>query len=302
MIKARLAAHASLVSLAVLLAGCGGGGGDNSTPTPTPAPTPAPPPSYLTLTELVAQGGDRSFETAGVEYHGAPDFTGGATTQKFGSGVKVDYQASSGNYTLTAPNSDTGVFNDPADVTMNDAAHGVVNFANASGNLSLIVPQVDGVPLSYTLIGIWGGPQWIRIAAGGIPTIKSDVPISGTAIYKMSVGGSATAAGGNTFILAGSGATGTFTANFTAGTIATTIDLSGTDVVLHNGAFDFGILTGSGLIDSGGPGFSGTLTQTGGSGLFAGAFFGPQAAEFGYGWVFKGTSFAAAGANAGKKN
>ncbi len=297
-----LAARASFLSLGLALAACGGGGsGGGVASTPTPAPV------YQTLDQLVASGGDRSFTTGGVQYE--PGYRGQSLTngvaQLYGSGVQVDYEAATGNYTLTEPGSAVVTFNDPGDVTSYDP-DGLVRFDNQSGYFLLVIPEVDGVSLSYTLLGIWQNFGKIRLAAGGIPTLQSDVPVSGTASYSLSVGGSVTAAksGGGGASLAGSGASGTFTANFGNGTVATTLDLSGTETAT-NKQFDFGILSGAGTIDSGGPGFSGTLSHgetDSGTGVFSGAFFGPQAVELGYGWFFEGDDFDAAGMNAGKKD
>jgi hypothetical protein len=68
------------------------------------------------------------------------------------------------------------------------------------------------------------------------------------------------------------------------------------------------VLTGTGALGSVKPGFAGTLTGSGSvTGSFAGAFFGPQAAEFGYDFLIGGTTasgraFTAVGGAAGNKD
>ena len=68
----------------------------------------------------------------------------------------------------------------------------------------------------------------------------------------------------------------------------------------------FGSFTGTGTISSTGPGFTGTFSGTAYnafpvSGLLSGAFFGPQAAEMGYGYTLSAGGFSAVGAVAGAK-
>ena len=129
---------------------------------------------------------------------------------------------------------------------------------------------------------------------------------------KTQVSGSAVAmpagAPGNlTYNLDNSSAT--FSANFAAGTVQTEINLVPTTTVnsqtaTGNGmqlltyalpAITLGTLSGTGSIATGTQRFSGTLTASVGpfsNGNFGGAFFGPQAAEFGF-------AFAAVGPAAG---
>ena len=189
----RVAGSVSTIALGLLLAGCEG---VNSTPTPTPAPAP----TYQTLSQIAAQGSDVSFMTGGVKYGSSAAGYSGAETQAFGSGVKVDYQASTGKYTLTAPNGDTSAFFDPGDVVSTNPP-GTIRFSSGNASLTLARPEVAGVQLSYTLLGGWiqnigGESAVVRLAVGGVPTFKSDMPVTGSATYDMVVGGSATGAGG----------------------------------------------------------------------------------------------------------
>jgi hypothetical protein len=125
------------------------------------------------------------------------------------------------------------------------------------------------------------------------------MPKSGTANYQTAVHGVQIQAGAIYDLSTAS--TATFSADFGAGTIATTLHLAGSrynPVTMTTGTeppTDWGSYTGSGTIASGGPGFSGTLTSTpsssvSASGEFAGAFFGPQAKEMGYTWLLNAPS------------
>lgn len=76
------------------------------------------------------------------------------------------------------------------------------------------------------------------------------------------------------FTLGDGNGSATFNVNFASGVIDTLINL-------ETSSRDFGDLTGTGAILSGGPAFNGTLTGAA-SGSFTGAFFGPVAQEMGY--------------------
>nr|WP_254447690.1 transferrin-binding protein-like solute binding protein [Sphingomonas sp. ID1715] len=104
------------------------------------------------------------------------------------------------------------------------------------------------------------------------------------------------------------GGTSSFTANFAAKTVATTLDLVGKHVSTGVSK-TLGQFNGSGTIATLGGGFSGTLTHQGTdidgniySGNFAGAFFGPQGQEMGYTFNLTGNGGAAVGAVVGKSN
>jgi hypothetical protein len=177
---------------------------------------------------------------------------------------------------------------------------------SVTDTLFLIVPQQGGVDLTYTrFLGYdhddTGTASDLHYkTAYGVLTYPADRPTTGTATYTTTVIGNATR-GSTNYLLNGS-STGTFSADFANNKITTTIDIKGKDSDVSP-VTDFGTVSGTGTIASGGPAFTGTLTGAGSTtGALGGAFFGPQAAEFGYAWYFNGTDFAADGYAAGKKN
>ena len=147
-----------LGALSLGLSACGGG--VSSTPTPTPPPTPTPAPA--TYTKIADLTGDRTFQTGGMQYDSSTTgaLSNGAVVN-FGSGTTVAYTASSDTYTLTAPGGALTASFGPSNALPpnpnqpNTQQWRVVN-GTTSDVLTLIVPSSSGgVPLSYTIIGIW---------------------------------------------------------------------------------------------------------------------------------------------------
>jgi hypothetical protein len=299
------AGQAAALVMAMALAGCGGGSGSGvvSTPAPTPTPTPA---SYTKISDM---SGDRTFQTAGVQYiTSQPNALSNGTSQALGSGVTVAYTASSDSYKLTAPDGTTTTFT-PLDVAApSPTAPNTQRWTKAGTGESffLTVPTVNGVALSYTIVGSWQRPTAIpgqtdvRLAVGGVPTLASDMPRTGSATYSAAIGGSA-AQSGAVYSLSGP-STASFTANFANNSVATSLMLAGTaSVPFGAGTTSFGTFNGTGTISSSGPGFTGTLSGNGTTGIFSGAFFGPKALEMGYDWFLSGGTLSAAGTVTGVK-
>ena len=276
------------IALGLLLSGCGGGGGVASTP----------PPTYTKLADLT---GNRTFQSAGVGYKISNGTLPEYSTQKFGAGVAIAYTASTDSYTLTAPDGATDTFSSSTNVPppgFKSAPNVLTLFNSAGGSFSLSTPTLNGVAMSYLAMGTWdhiqNGAESYYLGVSGVPTIASDMPRNGTATYQTAVHGVQIQAGAIYDL--SSASTATFSADFGAGTIATTLHLAGArydPVAMTTGTeppTDWGSYTGNGTIASGSPGFSGTLTSTPSStvtasGQFAGAFFGPQAKEMGYTWM-----------------
>lgn len=267
------------------------------------------------LTKLADMGGDRIFQTGGVEY----DFTAAAftngVTRSFGNRVRVAYTQASDSYTLTASDNSTATFA-PADVVQPapGTPPGVLVWRKTSGTtveqFALATPIINNVPLSYTAIGTWltaqaGTPNGhVRIGVGGAPTIASDMPKTGTASYTTLVGGAAKD-GTNNYMLTGN-SSGTFSANFATGAITTALILAGTQAPSGTTVTAFGTFNGTGTIASGTSGYTGTFgcTAMNGSaatGGFAGGFFGPQALETGYGYTLGAGTLTAVGTLSGVK-
>jgi hypothetical protein len=285
---------------AAALGGCGGGGtGGGVASAPTPPPT--------TYTKLADMTGNRTFETGGVTY--SAGFLNGSS-QAFGSGVTVAYNAAADSYTVTAPEGTTQTFG-PADVQqINPQQPNFLTYTKDNGStreaLTIIAPFSGGnVPLSYTVIGTWNmvavssSTSTTRVAVGGVPTLASDMPKTGSASYSMGVGGAA-GSNGTHYSLSGN-SSATFTANFGNASVATALTLAGTPSQGGGAVVNFGTFNGSGTIAAGAPGYSGTLTGSTANGVFSGAFFGPQALETAYGYNLNGATFNAGGAASGIK-
>jgi len=305
MIKSTMrAAQKSIVFFPLMLAACGGGGttsgGGGVVSTPTPA-------SYTKLADMT---GDRSFQTAGVQYRVVTDppayFAEGAT-QSFGSGVVIAYTAASDSYKLTAADGSTVTFT-PAD-TITPGAEASLQRLKTNGaindQLTIFKTAVNGVSLSYLMAGSWvhrdpaNNASISRLAIGGSPTIASDMPRSGSATYSTAVNGTMLA-NGTPFTLTGS-STATFSADFAANSVATALTLTGVQSTGTTVA-NFGTFSGTGAISSSNSAFTGTLSGTGATGVFSGAFFGPQAKEMGYSWFLNAGIVQGAGFVVGVKN
>lgn len=295
--KATRVAQASVIVLSMALAACGGGSGGGVASTPPPA---AP----VTYTKLADMSGDRTFQTAGVQYAigNVAGFTNGSA-QALGTGVTVAYMAASDSYRLTAPDGTVATFS-PSDVSApNPSLPTSLQWSKVSGTTRDSLTLTAAVTLSYTLVGSWirtdmtTNQSTVRLAVGGVPTVASDMPRTGTATYAVQVGGAA-AQSGTSYSLSGT-SSATFSADFAANSVSTALTLG----AMQAGApISFGTFNGTGAISSTGPGFTGTLNGSNGvTGVFAGAFFGPKAAEVGYDWFMSGPSFSAVGTAAGAK-
>jgi len=280
-------------AIVLFLSGCGGegGGGVNSTPAP---------PSYKTLDQLT---GNQTFQTGGVHFQVNAGTFSGQGTDAFGHGLVIDYNDAAGTFTLTAPGGTTGTFTQADFVpAASDATTRVFEkFTGARGQeLILSRPLVGGVQLSYLEVGQFAdfdtlnGQIWL--AVGGVPTLASDMPKSGTATYTAMTSGSII--GPTTANRTDDNASSaTFSANFGTGAINTTLHLIGAAPT----PTDYGTFTGTGSIASGTPGFTGSFAGTAGAG-FSGAFFGPQAKEMGYTYIFTSGSNTVIGSTVGRKN
>lgn len=265
--------------------------------------------------------GDRTFQTGGITYDATSFGFSNGRTRTFGTGVTVAYNSATKTYTLTAPGGATQTFG-PADQQVIVAADGdpeplnttaYVKFVGTTREMFTLVVPGGAVPLSYTVIGTWStsdqsslgtvgpaDPDTFRVAVGGSPTLASDMPKTGTANYAIGVDGTILANGNGYILLANS--SGTFSANFGTGAITATLTLIGaTPSCCSGSSINLGTFNGIGAIASAGPGYSGTLSGNGATGVFSGAFFGPQALETGFGYMLAGPNYSAAGVASGVK-
>jgi hypothetical protein len=196
---ARFAAGASMLSLGLLLAACGGGG-INSTPTPG-APTPTPTPA----TPSALPGGSQEYknEVIGVEYDGNPA-TGEVLPHTDVSGgvrfISFSYDAQTKSYLLASiiPTHSspielirTGPTTDPA---ISDSKFFGYSVVDADGTRTLRLyrygPDNPELRLTYSSFGHWTwrtppGHLNFRDAwfAYGIATAADQLPTTGSAKY-----------------------------------------------------------------------------------------------------------------------
>lgn len=230
----------------------------------------------------------------------------------FGGGVSLAYNAATGAYTVRDANGLTQSFA-PSDITGSNAAITAYNktSGSVSDDLVLFNPGASNsrMALSYVSYGAWQ-----RVTDNGATLDVTEQffvygirqaanqPSTGSGSYTTIVDGLWTNPNG-VYSLAG---TSSFTADFGARTVATTIDLAGTNVVT-NAPLAFGRFDGTGAIAALGGGFSGTFAQVGAAGDgnvytggFKGAFFGPAGQEVGYTFSLTAPGGAATGAVVGK--
>lgn len=301
--------------LALQLSACGGGSeGVNSTPAPTPSPTA----SYTRIQDLT---GNQTFVTASIS---SPYNSSGLLVPQvpngypFGAGtstVTLSYDSGSDTYivngygTTTFTQEDIVNSGDPKTIVLQKTSGGIT-----TDILRQTTPSPGGIDLSYVRFDSWmttrysalNGNERLTYMVGGVPTLASDVPTTGTATFtRNSVIGRANDVENRTFYdLAHS--TATLSADFGANTLQTALTLIGTPTA---GGADrnFGTFNGIGTIGNGNPVrnrfvFGGTLTTNGpGNATFTGAFFGPQATEFGYVWSIFQSGLTAEGAVAGRR-
>lgn len=305
---------------AIGLGGCGGSGGGGWGVASIPAPPPAPPSPAPTPTPTPAAATYSSFE-------------GATELSSFAFGLSGDFaatQAADGNYVITdfdyrpfevGPGTNSYAFTQPSPgvFDMDTYGFGGSRFELADGGelfdqrgydneiLQVSKPGV-GLDLTYTRFGnySWGtsGSGYISFLALGVPTLDSDVPRTGTASYNGFVDG-LWDDGDTTRRLFGS--TATMSVDFGAGTLLTTLTLTGRDNpfgdFLNSPSTFLGTFFGSGTIASRNYFSGGFNQQAGWSGGFAGAFNGPQASEYGYVFGLTNSSGAvASGSAVGQRN
>ena len=296
--KRRLLAG-SATMLGLLLSGCGGGGGGGV--------ASMPPPTYTKLADLT---GDRTFQSAGIHFVYGNNQVSGESIHKFGAGVTIAYNPTSDSYTLTAPDGATDSFSSSTSVFpvgYTPPANATVLFNNTGSHLTIPTLSASGLTFSYLALDYWthiqAGVESIYHTVSGVPTLARDMPRSGIATYRAGIAGTVFQGALPTYSTQ-TGSSATFSADFGAGSVTTTIHLVAAQP--NASAVDFGSYSGNGSIASGGPGFSGQLASAPGNAIFAtgefsGAFFGPQAQEMGYGWYWKGSGISAQGVVVGTK-
>lgn len=300
----RFLAGASALSLCLFVAGCGG---DQIGSTPTPTPTPV---VYDTVSTMLSRPGDKTFQTGGTRWRGV---IGERTTDfrsvAFGAASNIEYVSASDAYRVVMGDGASVLF-PLADAFNNDSGNQVEQVISAKGDsknsqLVLITPEISNVPLSYLRFASFGyqdsaGNYETNRVIWGAQTQQADMPRKGSASYRLSLFGSASANG--RYYSLDDRSSGTLSANFANGSIASTLTLKSS---WGDNPVNVGTLSGSGTIDSSGVGFVGTMTGSDGpanSAHFGGAFFGPAAKEVGFSWVYDGPAIYSEGWAAGGRD
>ena len=237
----------------------------------------------------------------------------GSSATDFNGGVSLSYDPATGGYTVRDSSSSRtfvaaskNIASSNATVTVYDQSTGT-----RSDQLVLFNPGAANprLALTYVSYGAWqiindlGGPAdftqqffvfGIRQAADQVST--------GSASYTTKPDGFWTTASG-VYSLSG---TSSFTADFSTMTVATSLNLTGRNVI-NDSTKVLGAFNGAGTITALGGGFGGNFVHVGTdadgavySGGFNGAFFGPTGSEIGYTFRLTSGSGAAVGAVVGK--
>lgn len=301
----RFLAGASALSLGLLVAGCGG---DQIGSTPTPTPTPV---VYDTVSTMLAKPGDKSFRTGGTQWRGV---SGERTTDfrsvAFGGTSNIEYVSASDAYRVVMRNGASVLFPLADGLSIDERDQVILAFGfsadQQSNQFALHTPEINNVPLSYTRFASFGqhdhvtGEFEANRVVWGASTEVADMPKNGSASYKLTLFGSASAHDRHYTLEDRS--TGRLSANFANGNIASTLNLKSS---WGDDNIDVGTLTGTGKIDSSGVGFTGTMTGSDGipySAPFGGGFFGPKAAEVGFSWLYDGPGLYSDGYAAGVRD
>ncbi|MCB5424179.1 hypothetical protein H0274_02810 [Altererythrobacter sp. CC-YST694] len=253
---------------------------------------------------------DTALNTA--SFYGGVNLSGSVSggRNNLGSTVQVRYSVTGGRVEVLKSGSVVASFT-TADLDTTNSGNGLAIFQKGQVSipttsitlpkevLELHVPQISGVPLSYTRFGTYANlnvslfKQEINPLAAFVfgQQTATNMPTTGSATYNSDVYGAVFVPNGtepSLFAVGDGNGSATFSANFGSGTVSTLINLAGVDALGSAGYASFGSVSGNGTIASGGPAFSGTLSGSG-SGGFTGAFFGPSAVEMGYVFNVQGT-------------
>lgn len=273
-------------ALAGLLAGCGGASGGTVASTPVPVTHQGPFPlvqnaefaattGYLAYTGHIGDGiGTRNtaqLDSAGIQ--------GRSTTTTFGfNSVTGTYTVTDGIGTASFTAADRVAASGYSDQYAKQSA-GRSDSLTVYGNLRSGIGGTPPVSLSYSSFAQWSSTELVPERSRtvyftfGQPTGDA-MPRSGSASYATTV--RTTSLSAAPVSVQPQTGQATFSANFGAGTVATTLQLS-----YPNATYN-----GTGTISS--DMFDGAFTSTSPSfafGRFLGSFYGPNAAEMGYTFI-----------------
>ncbi|MGX7895694.1 transferrin-binding protein-like solute binding protein [Tsuneonella sp. HG222] len=224
------------------------------------------------------------------------------------TGTKVEFLGDPG-YRITRNDGQTVGFNDSHIVSSaGDAYHTQWRVTSGGIQNDVVLTKVGtaapgAFALTYHVIGAWtqvntGNPGDLRTNEFFLFGNKTVTLPSGSATYKLDKGIGLTGHD-RTFTAYNfqPNSTGTLTANFGAGSVATTLHLIGKDEIT-SATKDFGTFNGTATITSGAD-FAGTWGGT--TGRWYGSFFGPNAEEVGYTTYLETPTMEAVGTVSGVK-
>lgn len=271
----------SLPIAACLLTACGGGGGTSGGVDSTPPPPPPPAVTYNSFGNLTS---DQVVILSGVTFTRSDNpFGSGATTVTHrpfsNSALRIGYNSATGGYTVQSHSGNQSFLPSDIDPSLTFNGPAFTNYAKGTSDyLSLYRPAGGGgdVPLTYTTLVSWtraitvtGNTQTDTMwGVGGFETVASDMPRTGSATYTGPLRGQSV----NGTNIAGVSGQARLTANFGTQSVQTDLFLNGVRPSTL-------VVGGTGTIQS--TRFAGNLSGEGYTGVFDGAFFGPQAAEMG---------------------
>jgi hypothetical protein len=309
-------------TLALPLAACGGGGGSGpiSTPAPSPAPAPTPTPTPTPTPAPTPISINSPGSRTGVS------FTSGVLSNQYAgvySGVSFDAATNTSNVVFFPSAGAPGGSADPNNTRT--LSYGPAQATSSAGNfrvfqqsdpvdpthtdtLRVSKPGAENtsIALTYTSFAIQevsNGSSFLQrdYFVFGSPT--ANVPVTGTGSYNGILEGTYYKIDtGQTYILAG---TSTLTADFSALTVAASINFTGSNIAPGQAGLAALQFSGTGNIISTNPGtqYLGTMTAAGlpGSALFNGNFYGNNAEEFGYAFLYSGVNDRFNGIAVGKR-
>jgi hypothetical protein len=274
------------------LSACGGGGGAVA---PLPAPpivSPSPPP--VTYDSFTSASTNKTVDLTGVllartDVNGATGVPQTSVKTFENSTLRLAFNAATGTYTLFDGARSQSFA--PVDLRNDMPLLGPAFDTYRAGTdtdthfLSLLRPAGDAqhVQLTYTTVANWvqrvltadgsstSSQSRSLWAVGGFATVAGDMPKSGQATYTGFVQGQGSGAN----VLSGQSR---LIANFATGALTADLFLNGITPSTIT-------VSGPGTIAAGSSRFTGTLAGGGYSGTFDGGFFGPSAAEMGFGFA-----------------
>jgi hypothetical protein len=293
----------AIAVVALTLCSCGGGNsGDGSavvTPTPTPAasptpsptPTPAPSPSP---TPFLGEARDDEL-TKDVTFRSACVVRPESSNRSVVPDPRVLSWPDGLQFAYTNATKTWLVTGDGISFSFGEAQRDpfykrqdFVFFERLSDGIRMLF--MGGITFAIYRIfprllarGADGTQQWYDCLSG-LPTRPGDLPTTSSVTYRqasVSFLRSLPDGYGGFTVLGGAPATNALRSDFGAGSVSVAFDFTGSGTA-DIGAY--GAISGTGTIDTGSGGFSGSLTSADPNitGRFSGAFFGPQAAEASY--------------------